>query len=172
MKAPARSRARLCQKSARDDTQHKARRPSFRRNSIGAVDVRRGATCYSSSAERTSVHVVTMKAAAPAASVITVDAGGRLFRTTRYTLLMSGAKYFEALFGPTGTILNGSPSSSWRENYDPGVDERGMFDSSSDDGDGENTPIAQEREIKEIFIDRDPELFADVLEHFGEDSGL
>ena len=48
---------------------------------------------------------------AASTSRIVVDAGGRTFHTTRDTLLMSGAGYFTALFGPTGAALGGIANS-------------------------------------------------------------
>jgi hypothetical protein len=64
---------------------------------------------------------------------IQVNAGGRIFETTTTTLMSSGSKFFHALLGPTGIGLAGGEASIQ------------AFDQSP------------------LFLDRDPDLFADIL---------
>ena len=71
---------------------------------------------------------------------VTLNAGGRVFETTALTLKTSGAGYFEALLGETGARL-------------PGSKKRARVSEDGDDAPGH----------REIFIDRDPDVFADVL---------
>ena len=78
-------------------------------------------------------------------SVIIIDAGGRTFKTSTTTLEASGAGYFEALLGETGRKLRGRK----RARAAPEV-------TGSAEGDDAGAP-------REIFIDRDPDVFADVL---------
>ena len=78
-------------------------------------------------------------------SVIIIDAGGRTFKTSTTTLEASGAGYFEALLGETGRKLRGRK----RARAAPEV-------TGSPEGDDAGAP-------REIFIDRDPDVFADVL---------
>ena len=78
-------------------------------------------------------------------SVIIIDAGGRTFKTSTTTLAASGAGYFEALLGETGRKLRGRK----RARAAPEV-------TGSAEGDDAGAP-------REIFIDRDPDVFADVL---------
>ena len=85
-------------------------------------------------------------------SRIVVDAGGRIFHTTRDTLLMSGAGYFTALFGPTGVALRSLGDA------DDGADA-----SASEKADGPSTKRSR-TDPTEIFIDRNPELFSIVLD--------
>jgi hypothetical protein len=73
---------------------------------------------------------------------VTLNAGGRVFETTALTLKTCGAGYFEALLGETGARL-------------PGSKKRARV---SEDGD--DAPCR-----REIFIDRDPDVFADVLRY-------
>ena len=70
---------------------------------------------------------------------VTLNAGGRIFETTALTLKTSGAGYFEALLGETGSKLPGTKRARVSE-------------------DGADAPGH-----REIFIDRDPDVFADVL---------
>ena len=84
-------------------------------------------------------------------SRIIVDAGGRIFHTTRDTLLMSGAGYFMALFGPTGTAL--------RSLGDADDDDASELEKAS----GPSTKRSR-TDPTEIFIDRNPELFSVVLD--------
>ena len=86
---------------------------------------------------------------AASTSRIVVDAGGRTFHTTRDTLLMSGAGYFTALFGPTGAALGGIANS----------DEEAE---TSSEAAGPSAKRSR-TDPTEIFIDRDPDLFAIVL---------
>ena len=72
-------------------------------------------------------------------SVIIIDAGGRTFKTSTTTLEASGAGYFEALLGETGRKLRGK--------------KRARVSEDGDDAPGH----------RELFIDRDPDRFADVL---------
>ena len=73
-------------------------------------------------------------------SVIIIDAGGRTFKTSTTTLEASGAGYFEALLGETGRKLRGKKRARVS-------------------ADGGDAPGGQ----REIFLDRDPDVFADVL---------
>ena len=73
---------------------------------------------------------------------VTLNAGGRVFETTALTLKTSGAGYFEALLGETGARL-------------PGSKKRARVSEDGDDAPGR----------REIFIDRDPDVFADVLRY-------
>jgi hypothetical protein len=66
---------------------------------------------------------------------IEVNVGGRVFETTTMTLKSSGSKFFQALLGLTGTTLAGGESNS-------NIDSNGTGP---------------------VFLDRDPDLFADVL---------
>ena len=79
-------------------------------------------------------------------SVIIIDAGGRTFKTSTTTLEASGAGYFEALLGETGRKLRGRK----RARAAPEV---------TGSPDGDDAPGGQ----REIFLDRDPDVFADVL---------
>ena len=72
---------------------------------------------------------------------VTLNAGGRIFETTALTLKTSGAGYFEALLGETGSKLPGRKRARVSE-------------------DGDDAPGR-----REIFIDRDPDVFADVLRY-------
>ena len=74
-------------------------------------------------------------------SVIIIDAGGRTFKTSTTTLEASGAGYFEALLGETGRKLRGKKRAHVS-------------------ADGDDAPAGGPREI---FLDRDPDVFADVL---------
>ena len=74
-------------------------------------------------------------------SVIIIDAGGRTFKTSTTTLIGSGAGYFEALLGETGRKLRGK--------------KRARVSADGDDAPGGGP--------REIFLDRDPDVFADVL---------
>ena len=85
-------------------------------------------------------------------SRIVVDAGGRIFHTTRDTLLMSGAGYFTALFGPTGVALRSLGDA------DDGADA-----SASEKADPGPSTKRSRTDPTEIFIDRDPDLFQDIL---------
>ena len=71
---------------------------------------------------------------------VTLNAGGRIFETTALTLKTSGAGYFEALLGETGAKLPGR--------------KRARVSADGDDAPGGH---------RELFIDRDPDRFADVL---------
>ena len=67
---------------------------------------------------------------------ITISAGGREFVTSLSTLKSSGAGYFEALLGPTGRSMT-----------------KGRKRARADD----------DEPPRELFVDRDPDLFGDVL---------
>ena len=66
---------------------------------------------------------------------ITISAGGKDFVTSLSTLKSSGAGYFEALLGPTGRSMKGRKRARADDDEPP----------------------------RELFVDRDPDLFADVL---------
>ena len=76
---------------------------------------------------------------------ITINAGGRRFETSTTTLRGSGAGYFEALLGETGQKLRGRKRARAPE-----------VTGAADDDDAPGAP-------REMFIDRDPDVFADVL---------
>jgi hypothetical protein len=82
-----------------------------------------------------------------ASDIITVDAGGREFKTSINTLLSSGSGFFEALLGSTGTTLSGVSQVT------SGTSKRQKVDDSMNDT----------IDIPSIFVDRDPDVFADVL---------
>ena len=67
---------------------------------------------------------------------ITISAGGKDFVTSLSTLKSSGAGYFEALLGPTGSSMR-----------------KGRKRARADD----------DEPPRELFVDRDPDLFTDVL---------
>lgn len=71
---------------------------------------------------------------------ITINAGGRQFETTTATLLSSGSGFFQALLGSTGSALSD-----------------GNFRNSSTDDEAPSR-------VRDIFVDRNPELFAIVLD--------
>ena len=78
---------------------------------------------------------------------ITINAGGRRFETSTTTLMGSGAGYFEALLGETGQKLRGRKRARAPE-----------VTGAADDDDAPGAP-------REMFIDRDPDVFADVLRY-------
>ena len=73
---------------------------------------------------------------------LTVNAGGRRFETSTTTLVGCGAGYFEALLGETGQKLRGRKRARAPE----------VTGSADDDAPGE------------IFVDRSPDLFEDILQ--------
>ena len=76
---------------------------------------------------------------------LTVNAGGRRFETSTTTLMGSGAGYFEALLGETGQKLRGRKRA------------RAPEVTGAVDDDDAGAPL-------DIFVDRSPDLFEDVLQ--------
>jgi hypothetical protein len=77
---------------------------------------------------------------------LTVNAGGRRFETSTTTLISCGAGYFDALLGETGQKLRGRKRARAPE-----------VTGAVDDDDAPGAP-------REIFVDRSPDLFEDVLQ--------
>lgn len=93
-----------------------------------------------------------------ATDIVIVDAGGRLFKTTTTTLLSSGSAYFSALLGFTGAALGTLGQSGGNTAaVTPHANQRKRARNDNANDEVETT--------KEIFVDRDPDLFGDVL-HF------
>ena len=95
---------------------------------------------------------------ASACDRITLNVGGRLFETTITTLQSSGSHFFAALLGDTGAALAGSPSSVLLGRAPQGPETATIVTSKAIDKDNiTNTdPFC-------LFIDRDADVFADVL---------
>ena len=77
---------------------------------------------------------------------LTVNAGGRRFETSTTTLISCGAGYFDALLGETGQKLRSRKRARAPE-----------VTGAVDDDDAPGAP-------REIFVDRSPDLFEDVLQ--------
>ena len=73
---------------------------------------------------------------------VVINAGGKLFETSTTTLLASGSGYFEGLLGSTGETMRGK--------------KRARVGADGDDD-------AASR--RELFVDRDPEVFGDLLKY-------
>ena len=73
---------------------------------------------------------------------VIINAGGKLFETSTTTLLASGSGYFEGLLGSTGETMRGK--------------KRARISADGDDD-------AASR--RELFVDRDPEVFGDLLKY-------
>lgn len=87
----------------------------------------------------------------PASDIVTVNAGGRLFMTTINTLVSSGARFFQALLGQTGSALADQVSA-----VTPVGTKRARLEEGGANDTGTGSPAS-------IFVDRDPDIFADVL---------
>ena len=94
---------------------------------------------------------------------IIVNAGGRLFETTETTLLSSGSRFFQALLGPTGqALLAGRRKHS--PNIKTGAEEIHRWDDHEvDRPTNANKNDRRENGNNMVFVDRDSDLFADVL---------
>ena len=82
---------------------------------------------------------------------IAVNVGGRLFETTTTTLKSSGSAFFAALLGDTGAVLAGSRKRGRG-------DDDGGEDGPADDSSPPSMGLAPR-----LYIDRDPDVFDDVL---------
>ena len=71
---------------------------------------------------------------------VIINAGGKLFEVSTTTLLASGSGYFEALLGSSGEVMRAGKKRA------------------RVGGDGDEAPA-------EIFVDRDPDIFGDVLKY-------
>jgi hypothetical protein len=71
---------------------------------------------------------------------VIINAGGKLFEVSTTTLLASGSGYFEALLGSSGEAMRAGKKRA------------------RVGGDGDEAPA-------EIFVDRDPDIFGDVLKY-------
>ena len=91
----------------------------------------------------------------PASDIITVDAGGRLYKTSSNTLVSSGAHFFQAMLGSTGAVLAGNHAAA------PRPTKRSRTD--SDDGSNAQTAPLPRPAPQTVFVDCDPDIFADVL---------
>ena len=93
----------------------------------------------------------------PASDIITVDAGGRLYKTSGNTLVSSGAHFFQAMLGSTGAALAGNHAAAT-------ITPRTTKRSRTDSDDGRNDQTAPLRPAPQtVFVDCDPDIFADVL---------
>ena len=73
---------------------------------------------------------------------VVINAGGKLFETSTTTLLASGSGYFEGLLGSTGETMRGKKRARVGANGDDDAASR-----------------------RELFVDRDPDIFGDVLKY-------
>jgi hypothetical protein len=71
---------------------------------------------------------------------VIINAGGKIFEVSTTTLLASGSGYFEALLGSSGEAMRAGKKRA------------------RVGGDGDDPPA-------EIFVDRDPDIFGDVLKY-------
>ena len=109
---------------------------------------------------------------------IIIDVGGRCFKTSQSTLGLSGSKYFEALFGFTGTTLSGSAvsferddtnntrtTSTTRTQSDNHRSKRSRDEISLENDRHElsmgSTSVTRKENV--VFVDRDPDLFSHML---------
>ncbi len=97
---------------------------------------------------------------------VIVNAGGRRFETTTTTLLSSGSAYFSALLGFTGSALGSLPRNSNETHSSIAItSHQNGRKRVRNDGGADEDQDATERHaaVKEIFIDREPDLFENVL---------
>lgn len=96
-----------------------------------------------------------------AGDLIKVNAGGRWFETTRATLVTSGSGYFQALLGPTGQALGRGVGSEAEDvagrSVSNGISGRGTKRARCEEDDDQSDEA-------ELFVDRSPDLFSDVLD--------
>jgi len=87
-----------------------------------------------------------------ASTRLRMNVGGRIFETSKTTLVNSGSAFFGALLGSTGEAFSeGLPSISSRKRL------RTLNEEDDEEDDEEDT------ELREVFVDRDPDVFKDVL---------
>jgi hypothetical protein len=83
-----------------------------------------------------------------ASDIITVNAGGREHQTSVNTLISSGSGFFQAMLGSTGAALSGVAQVTPRASKKQKQAEACRNDT---------------KDARSIFVDRDPDVFADVL---------
>ena len=97
---------------------------------------------------------------------VIVNAGGRRFETTTTTLMSSGSAYFLALLGYTGSALGSLPRNLNENDSAVAITPHtnGRKRTRTDDGaDIEENATERPAALKEVFVDRDPDLFENIL---------